>query len=884
MKLNKFLLSMTVVGGIAAAQTLAPPGRNLTRRDGGSQVPDSTMTPPVSDSILPVVADSVAVQNAVNQAADSVDWDAVNWDSIYPSTMLGEVVVKAVKTAVIAKQDTMEYNAGSFKTATNANVEDLLKKLPGVEVGSDGSISSGGKTVTKILVDGKEFFGDDPTAATKNLPSDMIDKVQVVNRKSDLARLTGVDDGEEETVINLTVKKNMKNGWFGNAEAGYGTDGRYRYSFNVNRFQDGNQITILGGGNNVNQMGFADRGRGRFGSFGGNNGINSTQNIGINFNVGKGDRIRVGGNVVYSHSDRKTYEDRFTEYLDSSDSSSYQNSWQSTRDRGHNVYADFRLQWKIDSANTVDFRPRFVFSHRDMQRSDTSMLRAGDFDRTPVNRQENDIHTKGNSYDVSGNLIFNHNFLSHPGRSLSVQAKYSFSDQKDYQFSWAKLLYYLKQDDSEDLFRYVNNETWSSQVSGRVTWTEPLGDVKRGNFLTVAYNLDYRWNNADRITYSLDPTLFPGYLPEPSDGSPDGAVMDESLSNRFRNKYFNQELQVGYKKVARKYNLQAGITFTPSSMSSTDLIDDAKNIPTRWVYNFAPFLRLQWKFDKSSSLRINYRARTSQPSMSKLQPVADISDPMNITIGNPDLKPSFSQSIMAHYNGFDTDAQRSIFAMVNASMISNNVVSKTVTDPTTGGRTTTYENMNGDATLPQPQLAFLRPSDDPLFILRRIYQRDAQPQRQLQHRSRGIADVYPRPLPALGRAAILLSAHHRHPRIAGQPLHQLLRFRRLRSALSPLRPRTHHRPIYVAHNGLRQRIRQQPVALERPVVLLVPPQQAVDALTLRLRHPAAEEEHLPHRQPDKHRRRPHQRPHPLRHGDADMEVQLLRFAERHPED
>ena len=696
MKLNKFLLSMTVVGGIAAAQTLAPPGRNLTRRDGGSQVPDSTMTPPVSDSILPVVADSVAVQNAVNQAADSVDWDAVNWDSIYPSTMLGEVVVKAVKTAVIAKQDTMEYNAGSFKTATNANVEDLLKKLPGVEVGSDGSISSGGKTVTKILVDGKEFFGDDPTAATKNLPSDMIDKVQVVNRKSDLARLTGVDDGEEETVINLTVKKNMKNGWFGNAEAGYGTDGRYRYSFNVNRFQDGNQITILGGGNNVNQMGFADRGRGRFGSFGGNNGINSTQNIGINFNVGKGDRIRVGGNVVYSHSDRKTYEDRFTEYLDSSDSSSYQNSWQSTRDRGHNVYADFRLQWKIDSANTVDFRPRFVFSHRDMQRSDTSMLRAGDFDRTPVNRQENDIHTKGNSYDVSGNLIFNHNFLSHPGRSLSVQAKYSFSDQKDYQFSWAKLLYYLKQDDSEDLFRYVNNETWSSQVSGRVTWTEPLGDVKRGNFLTVAYNLDYRWNNADRITYSLDPTLFPGYLPEPSDGSPDGAVMDESLSNRFRNKYFNQELQVGYKKVARKYNLQAGVTFTPSSMSSTDLIDDAKNIPTRWVYNFAPFLRLQWKFDKSSSLRINYRARTSQPSMSKLQPVADISDPMNITIGNPDLKPSFSQSIMAHYNGFNTDAQRSIFAMVNASMISNNVVSKTVTDPTTGGRTTTYENMNGD--------------------------------------------------------------------------------------------------------------------------------------------------------------------------------------------
>ncbi|MEE1366306.1 MAG: TonB-dependent receptor, partial [Muribaculaceae bacterium] len=213
------------------------------------------------------------------------------------SITLDEAVVKGVQTAVTARQDTIEYNAGSFHTQPNAMVEDLLKRLPGVEVDSDGKITSGGKTITKILVDGKEFFSDDPKMASKNLPSDMVDKVQIVDRKSDLARLTGVDDGEEETVINLTVKKGMQNGWFGNVQGGYGTANRYAGGFNVNHFKDGNQFTILGSANNTNDMTFTDQGRGRFSRFGGQNGITTTQSIGINFNVGKGDDLRFGGNV-----------------------------------------------------------------------------------------------------------------------------------------------------------------------------------------------------------------------------------------------------------------------------------------------------------------------------------------------------------------------------------------------------------------------------------------------------------------------------------------------------------------------------------------------------------------------------------------------------------
>ena len=184
------------------------------------------------------------------------------------SIMLSEAVVKGIRTPIKVMEDTVEYNTDSYKTQPNAVVEDLLKRLPGVEVSSEGKITANGKEVTKILVDGKEFFSDDPTVASRNLPVNMVEKLQVVDRKSDLARMTGVDDGEDETVINLTVKKDMKNGWFGNVEAGYGTDDRYRGSFTVNRFWNGNQITFLGAANNINEPGFADGASGRFRRFG----------------------------------------------------------------------------------------------------------------------------------------------------------------------------------------------------------------------------------------------------------------------------------------------------------------------------------------------------------------------------------------------------------------------------------------------------------------------------------------------------------------------------------------------------------------------------------------------------------------------------------------
>lgn len=524
----------------------------------------------------------------------------------------------------------------------------------------------------------------------------MVDKVQVVDRKSDLARLTGVDDGEEETVINLTVKKDMNNGWFGNASAGYGTDDRYQGSFIVNNFNNGNQITILGGLNNINENGFTDRGRGRFRDFGGTGGISIAQRLGLNFNVGKDEIFRVGGNILYSHSDRTATSKTATQFL-FPDSVSYQDAGSRTRDKGHNVNSDFRVQWNIDENNTLDFRPRLSLNFRESTQNDSSLLQAGDAALSRVNRNFNAQTNKGTSIETGGNLIFNHKFPNHPGRSISFQGQYTFSNTKQKSTTWSDIEYYLLHDEDEQLYRFIDNHTWSNSVQGRITWTEPLGNAKNGNFLNFAYRISYQWNNADKLTYDLGNPDDPyNFIPPQLSSVPADAIFDADLSNSFRNKFFTQELQVGYKKVSKTLNLDAGVMFSPASSKSEDLINSARNIPERWVWNVSPYANIRYKFGERSSLRANYRARTSQPSMTQLQPVADVSDPLNIIIGNPELKPTFTQNIGIFFNDFRMSSQQSVFAVVNASFALNSVVSKTTTDKETGGRTTTYSNVNGN--------------------------------------------------------------------------------------------------------------------------------------------------------------------------------------------
>ena len=616
------------------------------------------------------------------------------------SIMLKETVITGVKTEIVAKEDTLEYNAGSYKTRPNAVMEDLLKKLPGVEVDSDGKIKAGGKEVTKILVDGKEFFSDDPKVASKNLPADMIDKLQVVDRKSDLARLTGVDDGEEETVINLTVKKGMKNGWFGVVNAGYGTDDRYAADFNVNRFWNDNQITFLGNFNNVNQLGFTDSNGGRFRRFGGSNGINTSQSFGVNFNVGKSDEsFRVGGDLLYSHTDQNTRTTQERQYL-FSDSTSYLSSASGSRDKGHNIRGDFRIKWKKDTLTTLEFRPRFSLNYNNSTSADSSRTFAGDIARSLVTRSLNTGKSDGDSYEFGGQLWFNHNFKSHPGRSFSIAIDYNMSNVKEKDYSYSYNRFYLLKNfagtgDSLDVYdQFTDNHTWSNRVGARLTWTEPIGDVKNGRFIDFSYRMSYRWNNADKMVYD-HPVTFP-------DGGYDPIVdylqnvFNDELSNRFRNDFFSQRIQVGFRQVRKDYTLNVGLTFVPSMSKSKDLINSARNIATRWVFNVSPYLRFRYKFNKTRNMNVDYRGNASEPSMSQLQPVADKSNPLRIVIGNPELKPSFNHNIRVRFSDFNLEAQRSIMAMANVGLTQNSIVSKTQFNSETGGQVTTYENVNGN--------------------------------------------------------------------------------------------------------------------------------------------------------------------------------------------
>lgn len=630
---------------------------------------------------------SKTVYNNVNVSGKNVNLKPVTLAE--DALVLEEAVVTGIRTPIKVMEDTVEYSAESYKVQPNAVVEDLLKRLPGVEVGTDGKITSNGKTISKILIDGKEFFSDDPTVASKNLPVNMVEKVQVVDRKSDLARLTGVDDGEEETVINLTVKKGMKNGWFGNAEAGYGTDSRYKGSFVVNRFWNDNQFTLLGGLNNINEPGFTDGSSGRFRRFGGDNGLTRSQAVGLNFNVGNAEIFRVGGNVMYSHTDRRTTTRQDRQYL--VDPLQIVNSNKYAKDKGHNVRADFRIQWNPDSFNTFELRPNLSFNDNNSYSNDSSMTRTNTL--ADITRSHNISTSRGTSWEFGAQLIYNHKFRSRPGRAFSVFAQLRTSNVHENAdtYSWNK---FFLMNDSIDLYdQYNTNHTWSNNVSARATWTEPLGDPKRGHFLTLAYRFQYRWNNADKLTYDHPVTWPDGWEGNPVIG--DEAVYNPELSNRFRNDYMSQDIRAGYKYINSKTNLEVGVSAVPQMSKSIDLINSDRNIAPRHTWNVAPYMRYRYKMTKTRSMNIDYRGQTSQPSINQLQPVADMSDPLRVVIGNPNLDPSFTHNIRLRFQDFNQAEQRSIMAMLNASVVQNSIVSSTTYNSETGGQVTTYQNVNG---------------------------------------------------------------------------------------------------------------------------------------------------------------------------------------------
>lgn len=604
---------------------------------------------------------------------------------------LGEAVVIGKAPEVTVRNDTVEYNADSYKVTEGSVLEDLLKKMPGVEVDSEGKITVNGKEVKKVMVDGKEFFSDDPKVASKNLPAKMIDKLQVLDKKSDMGQMTGFDDGEEETVINLTVKPGMKQGWFGNAYGGYGSKDRYEGNAMVNRFVNNDQITFMGGANNTNNMGFSDLastmfsgmggGGGRRGGFGAGSGITSSGNAGLNFSKEfKPDKLTLGGNTRYSHSDNDARSKSDRQNILPGDSSSYDNSEAMSRTKSDNFGVDFRLEWKPDTMTQLIFRPSFSLSHSMNDNfSDATTL---DNERDTVNTNKSSNYSESNGYNLNASIDFSRK-LNNKGRVFSATLSGGNSNSYSDGMNRSDIVYFnqtdaLKNSIIDQRSRYDNK---GFNYRAYVSWVEPIG---HNNFIQATYSISQRKQEALKNVYNQD-----------ADGIYN--VLDSAYSQSYRNNFISQRASLSFKSQRAKFNYTIGLNLDPSYSSSENFVGDTTlSKITRKVVNLSPMAQFNYMFDKRTNLRIMYNGRTSQPSMTQLQPVADISDPTNITIGNPDLNPRYTNNVFIRFQQFTPEKQRAFMIMANGSYIINDIVSYTSYNQETGVKTTTYKNVNGN--------------------------------------------------------------------------------------------------------------------------------------------------------------------------------------------
>lgn len=642
------------------------------------------------------------------------------------AVLLKEAVVTAQAAQVQVSGDSIVYNASAFRVPEGSTLEALVKKLPGAEVDQDGKITINGKEVKKILVEGKEFFLNDPNVAMKNLPTTMVDKIKSYERKSDLARVTGIDDGEEETVLDLTVKKGMNQGWFGNIDLGGGTKERYSTRLNINRFNDTYQLSLVGSMNNVNDMGFPGGG-GRW--FGGSQGLTTNKMAGFNFAT-TSDKLETGGNVRYNYRGTDMENESATQNFVTA-TGAFSNSKSKNRSSNHNLNADFRLEWKPDTMTNLIFRPSMSYSRstsfsnsasatfdndpnemvddplEEVQKSADKM--AQDLLDIIVNTNNSRSQNYSNSRGANGELQFNRR-IGNKGRNITFRATGSVNGSDSKQLSASEVRFRPGNDElaySTINNRYYNTPGRSHNYSLQVTYSEPIW---KQAFLQFSYRFNYSYNKNDRQAYTyssdayetlyqqllmnrynvegiVDHMLSTGYDPIPND----------SLSQFSEYRNYNQSIQLMLRVIRPNYNFNVGVEALPQR-STLNYKYMAKKYPeiTRNVFNFTPTLDFRYRFTQQHQLRFNYRGRTSQPSMTNLLDITDDSNPLNISKGNPGLKPSFTSNFRLFYNNYIVDRQQSYMANISFNTTRNSISNMVSYDQTTGVRTTQPMNINGN--------------------------------------------------------------------------------------------------------------------------------------------------------------------------------------------
>lgn len=659
-------------------------------------------------SFIGYVTKIIPVQLTANVPAKKMG----NIELATDAVMLQEAVVVAEAPQVTVVEDTLMYNSSAYRTPEGAMLEELVKKLPGAEIDDDGNVKINGKDLKKIMVDGKEFFGGDVKTGLKNLPVDMVDKLKTYDKKSDLARVTGIDDGEEETVLDLTVKKGMNQGWFGNADLGAGTKDRYTGRMMLNRFVDKTQFSIIGSANNVNDQGFSGGGGGpRWRS---NNGLNATKMLGANFAT-QTNKLELGGSVRYNFQDADISSINSSErFLQSGNS--YSNSNNKNRNKGTNLNADFRMEWKPDTLTNIIFRPNFSYGRT----NNASRSESGTFNEDPFNLIVNpndylnfdnlsddplkDIRvnatnsaslSKGKSLSGNATLQVNRK-LNNRGRNLTFRGVFGYGDNDNDQYTQSETRYYqllnhLGGDSILYRNQYITTPTRNYNYTAQVTYSEPIA---KATFLQFSYQFQYKYSKSDKTTFDLldyPDWAIGGALPS---GYESHAV--DSLSKNAEYRYYNHDASVGLRFIRPKYQLNVGMSFQPQNSTLSYKKGDYMIDTTRTVFNFAPNMDLRFRFSKVSQLRFTYRGRSNQPTMENLLPITDNSNPLNIRMGNPGLKPSFAHTMRLFYNTYNAEKQRGIMTHFSFTATQNSISNSTRYNEETGGLITRPENINGN--------------------------------------------------------------------------------------------------------------------------------------------------------------------------------------------
>lgn len=576
---------------------------------------------------------------------------------------LQEVVVKGQIPPSQMKGDTLQMNADAFKVNPDASTEDLIKKMPGISV-ENGQVKAQGEDVQQVLVDGKPFFGDDPTIALRNLPADVVDKVEIIDRLSDQAQLTGFNDGRTRKTINIVTRKNRRQGVFGRLSGGYGTNHNYSAGGNLNLFNGDRRITLIGMSNNVNQQNFSGQdllgvtGNGA-GARGGNQGaggnfmvgqqpgINTTNSIGINFTDDWGKKLAIRGSYFFNNTQNQNNRSIVRQYFLTENSNQFyrENSQSNSNNGNHRL--DLRLEYTINDKNSLIFTPRVRWQNNESARNVSGTTSVAD--STILNRTRSNYNTHSQGMSFGNNLLFRHKF-SKKGRSLSLNLGTDVNTSSSTSLQQSYNEYFTKGHRVQRIDQTTHNNSPSYQFSYNLSYTEP---VNARSLMQFSYRGSYRNSDSDRRTLRLD-TLTQQFN-----------RVDSLLSNTFENEYLTNQAAVNYNYHTEKVNLLTEVSYQRADQISQQLFP-RNNLVNATFDNLLPSLTFDYRFSRESRLRLNYQTNTQAPSVTQLQNVINNTNPLFLSAGNPNLKQSYSHSFSARYTLTRPIKSRSFFISLSS--------------------------------------------------------------------------------------------------------------------------------------------------------------------------------------------------------------------------